>query len=417
MIRQIYRKIIPEEARKRILWIRYCIQFYWYRFMFILLSCMPKKNKVVASTFGGRKYGDNPQFILEALHQLNPDVEIVWIKDPSFNYILPDWIRCVEISQGWLPVIYEYATARVWIDTHRLRHFFYKRKSQLFIETWHGGLGIKKLDRDVPKFKENVYILRQIQTTTECADFFVSNSSHLSRIYRSAFNYTGKIWKCGYPKNDVLFSDPEGAHKNIRTKFKIPAGAKIVLYAPTFRDYFTTVGPDWSVYDIDYASVIDSFEQKSGETWYFFVKYHPFLLPFIKNRNLGVNVINASNYADMQELILASDAFISDYSSCIFDAALRNIPCFTFATDFEDYKADRGVYYEMDELPFPYARDNYELLYNIEHFNYDNYIQAWNTFKVRTGLHETGHAAFDIANVINEYVRGNTEILETIHNE
>lgn len=81
-------------------------------------------------------------------------------------------------------------------------------------------------------------------------------------------------------------------------------------------------------------------------------------------------IIDATNYPDMQELILAADAFISDYSSCIFDAALRNIPCFTFATDFEKYKGDRGVYYEMDELPFSYAKNNDELISNIKNFNY-----------------------------------------------
>lgn len=36
---------------------------------------------------------------------------------------------------------------------------------------------------------------------------------------------------------------------------------------------------------------------------------------------------------------------------------------------------------------------------------------------MRTGLYETGHAAKDIADIINEFIRGNTKPLEDIQNE
>jgi CDP-glycerol glycerophosphotransferase len=119
----------------------------------------------------------------------------------------------------------------------------------------------------------------------------------------------------------------------------------------------------------------------------------------------------------MQELILGCDAFISDYSSCIFDAAIREIPCFTYANDFQEYKGDRGVYYEMEELPFAYAKNNDELINNIQRFDYDDYIKKWNEFKIRTGLYETGHASKDIAYVIGEFVKGNKNPFEEIKSE
>ena len=124
------------------------------------------------------------------------------------------------------------------------------------------------------------------------------------------------------------------------------------------------------------------------------------------------HVINVTEYPDMQELILSCDMFISDYSSCIFDAAITGIPCFTFATDFEDYKSDRGVYYEMDELPFPYAKNNDELMQNIENFDTDDYSAKWKAFAERTGLHETGHAAKDIAEKIIKFINGEKVVWE-----
>ena len=104
---------------------------------------------------------------------------------------------------------------------------------------------------------------------------------------------------------------------------------------------------------------------------------------------------------------MATDVMISDYSSCIFDAALRRIPCFTYATDFEQYKnEERGVYYEMEELPFPYATNNDELEQNIKVFNEKNYLQKWDAFTVRMGLNETGHAAKDIAEKMIALLQG-----------
>jgi len=116
--------------------------------------------------------------------------------------------------------------------------------------------------------------------------------------------------------------------------------------------------------------------------------------------------LDATRYQDMQELILAVDAMVSDYSSCLFDAALTRIPCFTFATDVDNYKADRGLYYEMEELPFPYATNNDELEQNILSFDEKEYLRRWDAFCVRMGLNETGHAAADIANKIMDFING-----------
>lgn len=71
----------------------------------------------------------------------------------------------------------------------------------------------------------------------------------------------------------------------------------------------------------------------------------------------------------------------------------RRIPCFTYATDFEQYKnEEHGVYYEMEELPFPYATNNDELEQNVKTFDLEAYLQKWDAFAVRMGLNETGHA-------------------------
>ena len=116
--------------------------------------------------------------------------------------------------------------------------------------------------------------------------------------------------------------------------------------------------------------------------------------------------MDVTDYNNMQELLCAADIVISYYSSCIFDAALREIPCFTYAKDFEKYKGTQGTYFEMENLPFPYARSNEELISNIQHYNHEDYLKRWYEFKIKTGLVETGHAAKVIAAKIKDIFDG-----------
>ena len=99
-------------------------------------------NKVVASAFGGRKYGDNPMYILDALKEIKPDVEIVWISHPKEQLKVPDHVRIV--NKHSLRYFYEYATAKVWIDNELIHAYMQKKDEQMFIETWHAGLGFKR---------------------------------------------------------------------------------------------------------------------------------------------------------------------------------------------------------------------------------------------------------------------------------
>jgi len=374
--------------------------------LFKLFSLLPLQDKIIGNTFRGRKYGDNPQFVLEALHEMNSKVDCVWLVDKKYNIQLPRWVRPVYYSNV-LKLLYEMATAKVYINTHMYGMGWHKRKGQLVIETWHGGLGIKKISTDVPYVRKDSWRSGPTANTCRISDVFISQSDHLSRIYRETFGYKGPIYKSGYPKNDRLMHPHPEVANVVKKYFNIPLNNKIILYAPTFRDSIELTGEmDFSVYGIDFERLKMAVERKFGGEWSVVVKWHPFLANYAQSEvgAKGKDCIDATQYNDMQDLIIASDIVISDYSSCIFDAALRNIPCFTFATDFEEYKEERGVYYEMEELPFPYAKNNDELESNVMNFDEKKYLNKWESFKNRMGLKETGHAAMDIAKKINEFM-------------
>lgn len=374
---------------------------------FYICRLFPLQDKVIATTFKGMKYGDNPQYILEELRKINGKLDFIWLKQRGYNYEVPSWIRIVPYELKF-KTIYEISTAKVIIDSHRFKSSIRKRKGQLFIETWHGGVAIKKLETDVPKFCVDKTLISEIKTSNKLVDVYISQSDLLSSIYRRAFKYEGPIFKCGYPKNDILFTDRNEKRKDIRRTYGLEENEQIMLYAPSFRDsFYETI--DVSFYNVDFDKLHESLCYRFGGKWTIMVRWHPLFASHIAHEmNIPDYVIDATSYPDMQELMMASDALLSDYSSCLFDAALIDIPCFIFATDFEAYKADRGVYFELDELPFPHSCDNEGLAKIVASFDEKEYKENVTRFFDQIGLVETGHAGKDIAERIIQFIDGKT---------
>ncbi len=108
----------------------------------------------------------------------------------------------------------------------------------------------------------------------------------------------------------------------------------------------------------------------------------------------------------MQELLVAADLLITDYSSSMFDYALQGKPCIQFATDLEQYRADRNFYFELDGLPFPMAQSNEELKAQIRSFDEEIYANEWKKFKQEQGIMEDGKASSRCASWILQHMKG-----------
>lgn len=353
-----------------------------------LFCLFPLKNKVVATAVVGRRFADNPKFIYEELLKKNLEAELIWVRDPQWEIYVPNGIKLVS---GVCETMYSYATAKVILSTTNYPFAYCKRKGQCVINTWHGGLGIKKIE----------YGGKRDRRMCDMTDVFISNSNHLSNIYRNTFGYKGPIWKCGYPKNDMLVGDLRKIRQHIRHLLNIPTDSKVLIYAPTYRDYST----DYDPYDIDFNLLLSTLKNRDNYEWFILLKYHPNLQKIKHYEGLdNEHVKDVTSYHDMQELIAASDALISDYSSCIFDAAIAGLECYIYANDFQKYKQGRGTYFELSDLPFPAATNNKELIREINNYYHVEWYRKWKSFSDIQGLVETGHAAKDIAEKIEEYL-------------
>ncbi len=364
-----------------------------------LLPRLPlQKKKIVFCSFDGKGFGDNGKYIaLEILRQ-KLDVDLVWLIHPH----LMDKARFpsgVRPAPYWtLQGLYEMATAKVWLDNARKVFYPVKRKDQYYIQTWHGGLGMKRSEKEVIHALDPTYVQVAIQDS-KMADLFISNSDYQTKKYRNAYWYDGEIMESGLPRNDIFFQDAAPYRRHVRAAYGIPADNPIVLYAPTFRAQH---GLD--VYNLDYDQVKNALAHRFGGEWTMMVRLHP-NMSYLADQVEG-QVVNATRYDDMMELLAACDVLITDYSSSAFDFALTRRPCFLYLPDVAAYQADRDLSFPLHVLPFPQGETGVALADAIRVFDQGAYVAALDGFYAAQGLKDDGHGSERVVERIRDIIGG-----------
>lgn len=352
------------------------------------------RKKVVIMSYYGKGFSDNGKAIAMKLRELDQAIDIVWVGNSDVRKTLPDDIRFVEYCS--LKYYWEMATAGVWIDNCRKGREIVKRKKQYYIQTWHGMVALKRIEKDVEEHLSKGYV-KDAKHDSQMADVMLSGCGFFSELCRSAFWYDGEILECGSPRLDVLFNQTEQAKAEVRKQLGIAQGKKVILYAPTFRADGNT-----DCYIQDYEQILAALEEKTGDEWVFAIRLHPNIANKTDFITYSERLVNATAYPDLYDIIPIADIVISDYSSLMFDSGLINKPVFLYATDIAAYKADRGFYFELEELPFPLARDSAMLIRNMTEFDSVYYMNALKQFNAGIDYYENGTAAQTVANRIKE---------------
>lgn len=321
-------------------------------FLYYMFRIFPiKKNKIVLCNFYGKGYGDSLKYLAQEL--IDYPVDMVWLLSKTNKKgVFPPAIRVIKYPS--IHSIYELVTAKIWIDNSRKTQNVRKRKSQIYIQTWHGGIALKKIEFDVVDGLSDKYLL-SAKRDTLMTDYMVSNSCFCTLLYKRAFKYEGEIWETGLPRNDVFFRDSNRYKQKINDYYHL-ANRKIVLYAPTFRK-------DRKIekYDLDFGKFIERLCVTTGERWCALIRLHPDISKGFEHLHLA-NTVNVTDYPDMYELLAAADLLITDYSSTMFEFGLSFKPVILYANDVEEYMDERGMYFDFYSLPFPKAHDNQSLL-------------------------------------------------------
>lgn len=357
-----------------------------------IFSCFPVDNKkIVFQSFYGKYYNDSPRFIFERMIKEAPSFKYIWLYNKENEQIHGAEV----VRKGSIRSLYEIATSKVWVDNCRKPVWVKKRKEQYYIQTWHGGVCIKAVEKDAEETLDINYV-KGARNDSKMADLFLSECEWRTKNYREAFWYTGEILKNGLPSSVVFFQDICRIRDKVYTYFGIPRESKIVLYAPTFRD----LGSRFT-YEVDGESVINALGSKYGGEWYFIFRLHPNVVDFQSEIEYSKHVLNGSIYEDVNEILFVSELLITDYSGCMFEGMRRGKKVLILANDYEEYiTTNRKLYFDITQLPAPFARNNRELIDNIVNFNEVGYHDKRKTFVRGLGYYDETNACESVCDRI-----------------
>lgn len=395
--------------------------------------------KVVMWTMEGKGgYGDSPKYIAEEMIRRNAiqsgKYKIVWLTDCRFSTLrdqeFPDCIQAAEDSL-WNRA-YHLSTAGFWVGNTRTNYGTKKRHKTVYIQTWHAIAGTKpigKFRKDrLPKVARIVS-----EYDSHLIDYVLSGNEWSNRMWPDGLLYYGPILTTGVPRCDILFHGKEQMHRKYRETYGLSEEACILLYAPTFRGGSQNGKRSVSAGtgSLDFKRLVQALESKFGGTWYVFFRLHPQVArqkyeaayqaadrqssvgrratkqETVLTEGRFERLIDVSGYSDMNELIAASDMFLTDYSSSIFESAVMKQPGFFLIEDEKEYVQDRGnLMFRWEDMPFPVAYDMDGLVERIADFDRILYEERLERFMNSLGIFEDGNASGRVVDFMEEVADG-----------
>lgn len=385
---------------------KYTLVFFIYysiinSYLFVLSFLKKKKNRIILHQPFKYGYDCNPRYIADELLRQDEKYELIWCTRENMikNQKFPAGIKVVT-DKNVFRLLYYLSTAAICISNSYfgLEKYNYRKKNQVFIDTWHGSLGIKRIGATE---KDRMYNKNKLKNV----DIFISNSDFETEVYRKSLLFDRKIYKLGHPRNDIFFTHSPHCINRERLLIEISdyikadiKDKKIVLYAPTFRENSRT-----NCFDMDYNLLLDVLEERYKQKFILALRFHPrtdiVCRKKIKNTE---RIFDVTHFNDMQGLMSVSDILITDYSSCIFDFMLSRKPAFIYASDIEKYNNERGFFYPLESTPFPIITNNDELKKMILDFDDKIYLERVEMFLKEKGCIDDGYASQRVVGLIKE---------------
>ncbi|WP_307235010.1 CDP-glycerol glycerophosphotransferase family protein [Pararhizobium capsulatum] len=361
------------------------------------------REKVVFDHFNGLDVGCNPGYIAKKLSEKYPGLKITWLLAEKYTGSHSSWLTYASTTP--LAKAIAIASAKVVVfNTLNSMADWPKKKGQIWIQTGHGSFGIKKIgiDADV---KRKELIKREVRKT----NIFLSNSRFETGVFMSGFLFRRRqVIELGHARNDIFFNHAQqtAVREDICRRYKIQ-GKKIVLFAPTHSK-----GDVAFIKKINVGGLLTALQARFGGEWIFGLRLHPRTRNKMEKRKLslsnlkGPQIVDLSSHSDMQELLVSSEAVITDYSSGIFDFLLTRRPCFFHLEKQTQIALRRSIYFDFNTTPIPVSSNFDELIQNIELFDMDRFTHGVAAFLEQAGSVENGDAAEKAADLIKKATQG-----------
>lgn len=277
--------------------------------------------------------------------------------DPRFAHLdirfvttAPEVPEAQRLEPGAAQTLASIGQARLVIAESWVPESVKKNPGSTWLQLWH-GTPVKRvlfdshepeIIRTRPKHKVNKF--RDVQRW----DYLVTDSAVGADKFATSFLFDReRLVPAGYPRVKALRAADSDAELKRRIRESLglsaaAAGRRVVLYAPTWRDY--NYGSDTVAADLGYRLDLGELATLLGDAYEVVTHEHHYLASVSHDATAGYRDVS---HRDIQEVLAVSDVVISDFSSVIFDALALERQVLLYTPDFERFAESRGVYTDV----------------------------------------------------------------------
>ncbi|WND37259.1 bifunctional glycosyltransferase family 2 protein/CDP-glycerol:glycerophosphate glycerophosphotransferase [Streptomyces sp. BB1-1-1] len=307
---------------------------------------------VVYCAYWGRGYACNPAAIHAKARELAPHLRSVFLVEADQAHTVPDDVDHAVIgSRRYWEVL---ARAKYLVNNANFAEDVVKRPGSVHVQTQHGTplktMGVDQSTYPVVAAASGSFA--KLLGRVDRWDHNISSNRHSTQMWERAFPGSYEHLEYGYPRNDVYCTATADDVARVRRELGVPEGKTAVLYAPTHRDYESGFGAG----GLD----LEAFCEAAGKDVVVLLRAHYF---YDRGGRRGSGrIIDVTSHRSSEDVCLAADALVTDYSSIMFDYANLDRPIVVYADDWDVYRETRGVYFDlMAAPPGPVARTPEEL--------------------------------------------------------
>ncbi len=298
------------------------------------------ENLAVFAAYWYRGYACNPAAIYEKMRELAPGIRGVWVVKSGIE--MPEGVPFVCVGT---PAYYRtIARGKYFVNNVNWPDHLAKREGTVHMMTQH-GTPLKKMGLDQMDFPVGAADMdfRALIARSDRWDYLLSSNPLSTEAWERGFPCSYEMLEIGYPRNDRFFHTSPAEVARLRTEIGIPEGKKAILFAPTHRDYQKSFRPQFDITRV---------AERLGDDYVLLLRAH-YYYSAREPRRPADRVIDVSEHTSVEELALASDALLTDYSSVMFDYAALDAarPIVIYANDWDTYVRTRGVNFDLTALP------------------------------------------------------------------
>ncbi len=293
----------------------------------------------VFAAYWYRGYSCNPRAIYEQLRRLAPEILGVWIVGRDHAGDIPEDVEYVVAgTREYYRLV---ARAKYFVNNVGFPEDVVKRQGAVRVHTHHGtplktmGLDLRQAFVAGSKMDFENQLRRWARW-----DYSVSQNAFSTLVWERAYPGRYETLEVGHPRNDVLVNATPAEVERIRNSLGIPPDRRAVLYAPTHREYLNR-----------YVATLDigRMARDLGPGYLLMPRLHYYYEPDQELQDLHAagRILDVSGHPRIEDLCLAADVLVTDYSATMFDYAVLDRPIVIHAPDWDVYRTLRGTYFDL----------------------------------------------------------------------